>query len=77
MPVRWKTRSDPVGGCDRAHHVAARTESLAQAATSGFGRALFVGSLIVLSATVVALLTPNGRQSATAVEEQPALDLAA
>ena len=53
------------------------TESLAQAATSGFGRALFVGSLIVLSATVVALLTPNGRQSATAVEEQPALDLAA
>jgi EmrB/QacA subfamily drug resistance transporter len=53
------------------------TESLAQAATSGFGRALFVGSLIVLSATVVALLTPSSRQSATAVEEQPALDLAA
>jgi hypothetical protein len=53
------------------------TESLAQAATSGFGRALFVGSLIVLSATVVALLTPNSRQSAAAVEEQPALDLAA
>ena len=44
------------------------TESLAQAATSGFGRALFVGSLIVLSATAVALLTPSSRQSATAVE---------
>jgi hypothetical protein len=53
------------------------TESLAKAATGGFARALLVGSLIVLSATVVALLTPNSRQSATAVEEQPALDLAA
>jgi EmrB/QacA subfamily drug resistance transporter len=53
------------------------TESLAQAATSGFARALLVGSLIVLSATVVALLTPNSRQAAAAVEEQPALDLAA
>ena len=53
------------------------TESLAQAATSGFQRALFVGSLIVFSATVVALVTPNTRQSAAAVEEQPALDLAA
>jgi EmrB/QacA subfamily drug resistance transporter len=54
------------------------TESLAQAATGGFQRALFVGSLIVFSATVVALLTPNSRQSAAAaVDEQPALDLAA
>jgi EmrB/QacA subfamily drug resistance transporter len=53
------------------------SENLAQAATSGFARALLVGSLIVLSATVVALLTPNSRQPAAAVEEQPALDLAA
>src|SRR5204862_6823612 len=48
------------------------SENLAQAATSGFARALLVGSLIVLSATVVALLTPNSRQPAAAVEEQPA-----
>jgi MFS family permease len=53
------------------------TESLAQAATGGFQRALFVGSLIVFSATIVALLTPNSRQSTAAVEEQPAFDLAA
>jgi EmrB/QacA subfamily drug resistance transporter len=53
------------------------TESLAQAATGGFQRALFVGSLIVFSATIVALLTPNSRESAATVEEQPALDLAA
>jgi hypothetical protein len=53
------------------------SESLAQAATSGFQRALLVGSLIVLSATVVALLTPNSRQPSATIEEQPALDLAA
>jgi EmrB/QacA subfamily drug resistance transporter len=53
------------------------TESLAQAATGGFQRALFVGSLIVFSATIVALLTPNSRQSTAAVEEQPAFNLAA
>ena len=53
-------------------------DGLAQAATHGYQRALLVGALIVLSATVLALLTPNTREtSATVVEEEPALDLAA
>jgi EmrB/QacA subfamily drug resistance transporter len=50
---------------------------LAQASTDGYQRALLVGSLIVLAATVVALLAPNSRQTTQAVEEKPALDLAA
>ena len=51
---------------------------LAQAATHGYQRALLVGAFIVLAATAVALLTPNTREtSATVVEEEPALDLAA
>jgi EmrB/QacA subfamily drug resistance transporter len=53
-------------------------DGLAQAATHGYQRALLVGALIVLAATAVALLTPNTREtSATVVEEEPALDLAA
>jgi EmrB/QacA subfamily drug resistance transporter len=53
-------------------------DGLAHAATHGYQRALLVGALIVLSATVVALLTPNTREtSAAVVEEEPALDLAA
>jgi len=51
--------------------------TLADAATQGFGRALLGGALIVLAAGAVALLAPNTRQAAPAVEEEPALDLAA
>jgi EmrB/QacA subfamily drug resistance transporter len=55
-------------------------DSLTQAATHGYQRALLVGAGIVLAATVVALLTPNTRQTTTVVEEKPedaALELAA
>jgi EmrB/QacA subfamily drug resistance transporter len=54
-------------------------ETPAQAATSGYGRALFAGALLVLAAGVVALLSHNTRQTETipVVEEEPALDLAA
>jgi EmrB/QacA subfamily drug resistance transporter len=53
-------------------------DGLAQAATHGYQRALLVGAFIVLAATAVALLTPNSRETtATVVEEEPALDLAA
>jgi hypothetical protein len=52
-------------------------DGLAQAATDGYQRALLVGAFIVLAATVVALLTPNSRQTTEANEEEPALDLAA
>jgi MFS family permease len=54
-------------------------ETLAQAATSGYGRALLAGAFFVAAAGVVATLTRNTRQTeaAPAVEEEPALDLAA
>jgi len=54
-------------------------DSLTQAATHGYQRALLVGACIVLAASVVALLTPNTRQTTTVVEENPedALELAA
>jgi len=54
-------------------------ETLAQAATHGYGRALFAGSFLVAAAGAIALLTRNTRQTETtpAVEEEPALDLAA
>ena len=55
-------------------------DSLTQAATHGYQRALLVGACIVLAATVVALLTPNTHQTTTVVEEKPedaALELAA
>jgi len=53
-------------------------DGLAQAATHGYQRALLVGAFIVLAATVVALLTPNSRETTAAVvEEEPTLDLAA
>jgi EmrB/QacA subfamily drug resistance transporter len=61
------TKSLVVGGHD----------SLAQAATGGYQRALLVGAFIVVGATAVAFLTPNRRQASSLVEEQPALDLAA
>jgi EmrB/QacA subfamily drug resistance transporter len=60
-------------------------DGLAQAATDGYQRALLVGAFIVLASTVVALLTPNSRETTAAVveeeravvEEEPALELAA
>jgi EmrB/QacA subfamily drug resistance transporter len=63
----------------------ARTNSLlhaghntvAEAATHGYQRALMVGALLMLAATVVALFARNTRQTTPVVEEEPALDLAA
>jgi EmrB/QacA subfamily drug resistance transporter len=53
-------------------------DGLAQAATDGYQQALLVGAFIVLAATVLALLTPNSRETTVAVaEEEPALDPAA
>ena len=53
-------------------------DGLAQAATHGYQRALLVGAFVVLAATVVALLTPNTRETtAEVVDEEPAFDLAA
>jgi len=51
-------------------------DTVAQAATGGYQRALMVGAFFVLAATVVALAAPNRRASEPAVEEA-ALDLAA
>jgi EmrB/QacA subfamily drug resistance transporter len=55
--------------------------TVAEAATQGYGRALLAGAAIVLSGAVIALLAPNTRHTASAVEdaqaEEPALDLAA
>jgi EmrB/QacA subfamily drug resistance transporter len=63
----------------------ARTDSLlhgghdtvVQAATHGYQRALVVGAGFVLAATIVALLAPNARHTEPVIEEEPALDLAA
>jgi EmrB/QacA subfamily drug resistance transporter len=53
-------------------------DTLAQAATHGYQRALTAGAVLMLAASVVALLARNTRQtSAPVVEEEPALDLAA
>jgi MFS family permease len=53
--------------------------TLAEAATQGYGRALLGGAVIVLAGAAVALLAPNTRQTqpTPAVEEEPVLDLAA
>ena len=51
-------------------------DSAASAATGGYQRALMTGAAFVLAAGVVALLARNTRETA-AVEEEPALDLAA
>ena len=51
-------------------------ESIAQAATHGYQRALLAGAFLVLAAGVVALTAHNTRQTAP-VEEEPALDVAA
>ena len=52
-------------------------DSVATAATHGYQRALLAGACIALAATVIALLTPNSRQTTPVVQEEPALDLAA
>jgi EmrB/QacA subfamily drug resistance transporter len=52
-------------------------DTVAQAAAHGYGRALLGGAVIVLAGSGLALLAPNARQTAPAVEEEPALDLAA
>ena len=55
-------------------------DSLAQASTAGYQRALLVGACLVLAATVVALLTPNSHRTTAAAEEESeatALELAA
>ena len=51
--------------------------SVAQAATHGYQRALMAGAVLMLAASVVALLAPNTHEKAPAVEEEPALELAA
>ena len=50
--------------------------TVADAATEGFQLALLAGAFLMLAAGAVALLARNTRQSA-AIEEEPALDLAA
>jgi EmrB/QacA subfamily drug resistance transporter len=52
-------------------------DTVAQAATHGYQRALMAGAVLMLAASVVALLARNTRQTAPVVEEEPALDLAA
>ncbi len=54
-------------------------DTVAEAATRGYSRALLAGGAIVLAGAAVALLAPNTRQTqpVPAVEEEPALDLAA
>jgi EmrB/QacA subfamily drug resistance transporter len=50
---------------------------VAEAATGGYQRALLTGACIVLGAALVALLARNTREANAAVEEEPALDVAA
>ena len=52
-------------------------DTVAQAATGGYGRALLGGACIVLAGSAIALLAPNAHQPKEAVPEEPALDLAA
>jgi len=52
-------------------------QGVAHAATAGYQRALLAGACFVLAAGVIALFAPNTRETETAVEEEPALDLAA
>ena len=52
-------------------------QGVAHAATAGYQRALLAGACFVLAAGVIALFAPNTRKTETAVEEEPALDLAA
>src|SRR6266545_1562603 len=52
-------------------------DSVVQAATHGYQRALMAGAGFVLAATIVAILAPNTRRSKPVIEAEPALDLAA
>src|SRR6266508_1407063 len=52
-------------------------DTVAQAATDGYQRALMVGAGFVLAAAIVAILAPSTRQGERVVEEEPVLDLAA
>ena len=56
-------------------------DSVAQAATGGYQRALTIGAFLVLAAGAVALLARNTRQTTPVLEaekaQEPALDLAA
>jgi EmrB/QacA subfamily drug resistance transporter len=52
-------------------------DTVAHAATHGYQRALMAGAVLMLAASAVALLAPNTRQKAPAVEEEPAIELAA
>jgi EmrB/QacA subfamily drug resistance transporter len=51
-------------------------DSVAQAATHGYQRALTAGAGLVLAATIVAMLAPNRREYRPAFNAQPALDVA-
>jgi len=51
--------------------------SVDQAVTHGYQRALIAGAVLMLTASVLAVLGRNTRQKAPVVEEEPALDLAA
>ena len=52
-------------------------DTVAQAATNGYQRALVAGAGLVLAATIVAAVAPRNRQSKPVIEEEPVLDLAA
>ena len=52
-------------------------DTVAQAATHGYQRALMAGAGLVLAATLVAALAPHNRRSKPVIEEEPVLDLAA
>ena len=52
-------------------------DTVAQAATDGYQRALMAGAGLVLAATVVAAVAPKTRQHVPVIEEEPVLDLAA
>jgi fucose permease len=52
-------------------------DTLAQAATHGYQRALMAGAGLVLAAAIVAMLAPNTRESKPVIEDEPIVDLAA
>jgi EmrB/QacA subfamily drug resistance transporter len=52
-------------------------ESIAEAATHGYQRALIVGAGLVLAGALIVILGPNTRHSEPVVEEEAVLDLAA
>jgi EmrB/QacA subfamily drug resistance transporter len=57
------------------NHLLGRQDAPLHAATAGFQRALFIGGLFVLAATVVALRTRNSRGEHAAAEPEPAREL--